>query len=114
MATTIRTTTAAQSSSSSSSSVAQLTPRGSTEVEARLNRESSERQRALELIRRKKRELEGSETPSTVYGGGMEKGGGYTDVFNRKEVEEAHKHREHRWERDHRIGSRYSDSHARR
>lgn len=113
---TTATTTAAaaiQSSSSSLSSSSQaVTSRGPNEVEARLNRESSERQRALELIRRKKRELEGSETPSTVYGDGMEKGGGYADVFNRKEVEEAHKHREYRWERDHRIGNRHSHSHC--
>jgi len=64
------------------------------QVRERLTRESSERQRALELIRRKKRELEGSETPSSVHGGG------YGDVFNRKEVEEAHRERERRW--DHR------------
>jgi hypothetical protein len=36
---------------------------------------------------RKKREMVGSETPTTVHGGDY---GGYTDVFNRKEVEEAH------------------------
>ncbi|KAI0794967.1 hypothetical protein C8Q75DRAFT_748280 [Abortiporus biennis] len=65
-------------------------------VSERLNRESSERQRALELIRRKKREMEGSETPSTVYGGRDE---GYRDVFNKREVEEAHRHRERRWDR---------------
>ncbi|KDQ52245.1 hypothetical protein JAAARDRAFT_50362 [Jaapia argillacea MUCL 33604] len=51
---------------------------------SRLTRESSERARALELIRRKKREMEGSETPSTVHGG-------YGDVYNRVEVEEAHR-----------------------
>ena len=62
---------------------------------ARLNRESAERQRALELIRRKKREMAGSETPSTVHGG-ME--GGYRDVFNQREVEEARRHRERRWD----------------
>ncbi|KZT00356.1 uncharacterized protein LAESUDRAFT_739671 [Laetiporus sulphureus 93-53] len=62
---------------------------------ARLNRESSERQRALELIRRKKREMEGSETPSTVHGGRDE---GYGDVFNRREVEEARRIRERRWD----------------
>ncbi|KAF4568289.1 hypothetical protein EYR40_010313 [Pleurotus pulmonarius] len=61
------------------------------EVNARLARESSERERALELIRRKKREMMGSETPSTVHGGG------YTDVFNRKEVEDAHRFRERGW-----------------
>ncbi|KAI0821253.1 hypothetical protein BC629DRAFT_1278047 [Irpex lacteus] len=59
-------------------------------VAERLNRESSERQRALELIRRKKREMEGSATPSTVRSG---MSGGYGDVFNRREVEEAHRYR---------------------
>jgi len=62
------------------------------EVQARLTRESSERERALELIRRKQREMRGSETPNTVHGGG----GGYGDVFNRREVEEAHRGREKR------------------
>src|SRR5262245_55381612 len=62
--------------------------------EARLIRESSERQRALELIKRKKRELQGSETPSTVHGGFE----GYADQFNRKEVEEAHRGRDRRWD----------------
>jgi hypothetical protein len=57
-------------------------------LEARLNRESAERQRALELIRRKKRETQGSETPSTV------RGGGYGDMYNKADVEEAHKHRD--------------------
>ncbi|KAH9918570.1 uncharacterized protein BXZ73DRAFT_52910 [Epithele typhae] len=58
------------------------------DVTERLTRESSERQRAAELIRRKKREAAGSETPSTVHGG---MGGGnrrYGDVFNRQAVEE--------------------------
>ncbi|KAJ3553745.1 hypothetical protein NM688_g3454 [Phlebia brevispora] len=59
------------------------------EVSERLTRESSERQRALELIKRKRRQLEGSETPSTVHGG-------YGDVFNRREVEEAHRNRDRR------------------
>ncbi|KAI0090864.1 hypothetical protein BDY19DRAFT_887583 [Irpex rosettiformis] len=59
-------------------------------ITERLNRESSERQRALELIRRKKREMEGSATPSTVRSG---MSGGYGDVFNRREVEDAHRHR---------------------
>ncbi|KAJ7735829.1 hypothetical protein DFH07DRAFT_927928 [Mycena maculata] len=58
------------------------------EVEARLTRESSERQRALDLIQRKQREMRGSETPSSVHGGG------YGDLFNRREVEEAHRGRE--------------------
>ncbi|EIN05413.1 hypothetical protein PUNSTDRAFT_25455, partial [Punctularia strigosozonata HHB-11173 SS5] len=54
-------------------------------VTERQTRESSERARALALIERKKREMRGSETPSTVHGGY----GGYRDVFNREEVEEA-------------------------
>lgn len=62
---------------------------------ARLSRESSERERALALIRRKKRELAGSETPSTVHGGIDE---GYGDVYNKRAVEEAHAHRD-RWRR---------------
>ncbi|KAI0354158.1 hypothetical protein OH77DRAFT_1522066 [Trametes cingulata] len=75
------------------------------EVAARLTRESAERQRALELIARKKREMAGSETPSTVYGGsagdrrGMG-GGGYGDVFNRREVDEVQRERRRGWERD--------------
>ncbi|KAF7328645.1 hypothetical protein MSAN_02473100 [Mycena sanguinolenta] len=60
------------------------------EVQARLSRELSERERAMELIRRKQREMRGSETPSTIHGGG------YGDVFNRREVEEAHRGRERR------------------
>ncbi|KAG1724554.1 hypothetical protein EDB19DRAFT_310075 [Suillus lakei] len=60
----------------------------------RLSRESSERERALALIQRKKREMRGSETPSTVHGGLDE---GYGDVFNRREVEEAHSYRRRRW-----------------
>ncbi|KAG1764336.1 hypothetical protein EDD22DRAFT_883923 [Suillus occidentalis] len=60
----------------------------------RLTRESSERERALALIRRKQREMRGSETPSTVHGGLDE---GYGDVFNRREVEEAHSYRRRRW-----------------
>lgn len=62
---------------------------------ARLNREASERERALALIRRKKRELAGSETPSSVHGGMDE---GYGDVYNKSAVEEAHAHRD-RWRR---------------
>lgn len=80
---------------------------GPPEVHARLTRESTERERALELIRRKKREMAGSETPSTVHGGADD---GYDDVFNRKEVEEAHRGRERRW--DHRDHG-WSDSRSR-
>ncbi|KAF8959812.1 hypothetical protein BDZ97DRAFT_1666698 [Flammula alnicola] len=67
------------------------------EVQARLSRESSERERALELIRRKKREMEANATPSTVHG---EPSDGYGDVFNRREVEEAHRYRDRRRRRD--------------
>ncbi|KAF9455945.1 hypothetical protein BDZ94DRAFT_1178865 [Collybia nuda] len=94
---------ASRSSTSTSSSTnyrpRMLPPASSKppEVHARLARESSERERALALIRKKKREMAGSETPSTVYGG---EDSGYGDVFNRKEVEEAHRGRERRW--DHR------------
>ncbi|KAF8200593.1 hypothetical protein K438DRAFT_1966060 [Mycena galopus ATCC 62051] len=66
------------------------------EVQARLTRESSERARAMELIRRKQHEIRGSETPSSVQGGG---GGGYSDVFNRREVVEVHRGRERRYPR---------------
>jgi hypothetical protein len=74
-------------------------------VGARLSRESSERQRALALIRGKQREAAGSGTPSTVHGGLED-----DNLFNRKEVEEAKRERaryrghrrggnESRWER---------------
>lgn len=75
------------------------------QVSERLSRESAERQRAQELIRRRRREMAGSETPSTVHGG-MD--GGYGDVFNRREVEEAHRQRDRDW-RD-RDGRRHGDS----
>ena len=76
-------------------------------VAERLSRESSERQRALELIRRKKREAAGSETPSTVHGGMGDGGYGYGDVFNRREVEEVQraKRRDRDWDRDRGFGS---------
>jgi len=81
------------------------------EVRARISREMSERERALELIRRRKREMEGNATPSTVSG---EPISGYGDMFNRREVEEAHKyrdrrrdnHRARRWDDDERNRSR--------
>lgn len=72
-----------------------------------MSRESSERQRALDLIRRKKREMAGSETPSTVHGG-MD--GAYGDVFNRREVEEAHRHRDRRWDWNDDRGRRRSSA----
>ncbi|KIM47302.1 hypothetical protein M413DRAFT_23522 [Hebeloma cylindrosporum] len=76
------------------------------EVQARLSRETSERDRALELIRRKKRQMEGNATPSTVC---EEPGSGYGDVFNRREVEEAHRYRDRpprRWEDEDRSRNR--------
>ena len=93
---------ASRPSTSSSTSTNTYRPRlpppsAPPEVAARLTRESSERERALALIRRKKREMQGSMTPSTVHG---DDDGGYADVFNRKEVEEAHRGRDRRW--DHR------------
>ncbi|KAH8987468.1 hypothetical protein EDB92DRAFT_1801332 [Lactarius akahatsu] len=74
--------------------------------EGRLARESAERERALALVRRKQRERAESATatPSTVHGG-------YADVFNRLEVEDAHRERDRawrqrRWEDDAGIGRR--------
>ncbi|KAF8157674.1 hypothetical protein K438DRAFT_1620710, partial [Mycena galopus ATCC 62051] len=60
------------------------------EVQARPTRESPERARAMELIRRKQPEMRRSEMASSVHGGG------YGDVFNRREVEEAHRGRKRR------------------
>lgn len=66
--------------------------------EDRIRRESKERARAMELIRKrqkeKERELLGSVcmTPSTVY---SEHTSGYRDVYNPRETEEAHR----QWER---------------
>lgn len=77
------------------------------EVQARLSRESSERQRALELIRRKKREMEGNATPSTVFGDSSD---GYGDVYNRREVEEAHRHRD-KWREGGYANRRWDESH---
>ncbi|KAF8999614.1 hypothetical protein BDQ17DRAFT_1391484 [Cyathus striatus] len=61
---------------------------------SRLARESSERERALALIRRKQKEQQGrgNETPSTVHGG--EDPEEYGDVYNRREVEDARRERE--------------------
>ncbi|KAK0478381.1 hypothetical protein IW261DRAFT_1565359 [Armillaria novae-zelandiae] len=86
----------ASKSSPSSSSSSRQRPRPASapgqppEVSARITRELSERERALALIKRKKR---GSETPSTVHGGIAESE--YGDMYNRREVEEAHRGR---WE----------------
>ncbi|EDR03685.1 uncharacterized protein LACBIDRAFT_306769 [Laccaria bicolor S238N-H82] len=79
-------------------------PSAPPEVQARLSREMSERERAQELIRRKRREMQGGETPSAVHGGS---GSAYGDVFNRKEVEEAHR------ERDRGSRRRYDDDRRR-
>ena len=68
------------------------------EVQARLSRESTERERALALIRRKRREMDGNATPSTVFNDS-----GYADVYNRREVEEAHRFRDRRWDSGHRY-----------
>ncbi|KAJ7495377.1 hypothetical protein FB451DRAFT_365570 [Mycena latifolia] len=67
-------------------------PSQPSELQTRLARESSERERALALIRRKN----GGEKPSSS---------GYTDLFNRREVEEAHRGRE-RASRDNRDNRR--------
>ncbi|KAJ6523113.1 hypothetical protein DFH09DRAFT_1372527 [Mycena vulgaris] len=58
------------------------------ELQARLTCESSECERALELVRRKQREMRGSEPPSTVHGSG------YGDLFNHHEVEGMHRGRD--------------------
>ncbi|KAF5379311.1 hypothetical protein D9757_007662 [Collybiopsis confluens] len=75
---------------------------GNPEVSARLSRESSERERAMALIRRKQKEMRGSETPSTVRGGGDSSE--YGDMYNRRDVEEAHRIRDRRWDEDYRSG----------
>jgi hypothetical protein len=91
-------------------------PPSSASREGRLARESAERERALALVRRKQRERERAEsataTPSTVHGG--DGGPGYADVFNRREVEDAHRERDRvwrqrRWDHDDR-----DDGHQRR
>lgn len=63
-----------------------------SQLDARLSRESAERQRARELIERKKREMAGSATPSTVRSG-------YGDMYNRVEVEEARRSKGRGWDR---------------
>jgi len=75
------------------------------EVQARLSRESTERERAMELIKRKRREMEGNATPSTVFNDS-----GYGDVYNKREVEEAHRFRDRRWDNGHRHWD-YDDRH---
>jgi len=66
--------------------------RPTSQLDTRLSRESAERQRARELIERKRREMAGSVTPSTVRSG-------YGDVYNRVEVEEARKSKGRVWDR---------------
>jgi hypothetical protein len=61
-----------------------------TLLDSRLSREQSERQRAAELIARRRRDQIGAETPSTVAGQTV-----YDDLFNRVEVEDAAKRRKH-------------------
>ncbi|KAF8468539.1 hypothetical protein DFH94DRAFT_776725, partial [Russula ochroleuca] len=99
-----------QTHSYSSPQQSQKTPPSSASREGRLARESVERERALALLRRKQREQKQAEsvtaTPSTVNGGP-----GYADVFNRREVEDAHRERDRswrhrRWEDDGRDGHR--------
>lgn len=90
------------------------TPSGDDASSARLTRESSERARAQALIARKKAERARSDgstiaTPSTVHGG-------YGDMYNRVEVEEAR--RERTWGRRGREvdmkGRRWDDDSRRR
>ncbi|KAF8580271.1 hypothetical protein K439DRAFT_1231550, partial [Ramaria rubella] len=85
-------------STSSLSSARRIQPPSNTS-EARVQRESSERARALELIRRKKREKErealgmANMTPSSV-ADGLDRDVGYRDVYNRQETEDAHRRRD--------------------
>lgn len=87
----------------------------SAPLESRLARESVERERALALLRRKRREREQAErataTPSTVNGG--DGGPGYADLFNRREVEDAHRERDRSW-RHRRWEDDGRDKHRRR
>ncbi|KAL0960462.1 hypothetical protein HGRIS_005505 [Hohenbuehelia grisea] len=90
------------SSASSSSRPRMQPPRPSgsapAPVAARIARESSERERALALIARKRKEARGSETPNTVHGGVEDEG--YADQFNHDAVVAAHRRRERGWEYD--------------
>lgn len=78
-----------QPRASTSTFASTSTPKDPTQ--ARISRESSERQRALALIEKRKRERAGNDTPSTVCGGA-----GYSDQFNREDVRAAHE----RYERE--------------
>jgi hypothetical protein len=104
-----------QSHSHSQSQQSQKLPPSSASREGRLARESVERERALALLRRKQREREHAErataTPSTVNGG--DGGPGYADVFNRREVEDAHRERDRSW-RHRRWEDDGRDNHRRR
>ena len=104
-----------QSHSYSQSQQSQKPPPPSASREGRLARESVERERALALLRRKQREREQAErataTPSTVNGG--DGGLGYADLFNRREVEDAHRERDRSW-RHRRWEDDGRESHRRR
>lgn len=104
-----------QSHSYSRSQQSQKPPPSSASREGRLARESVERERALALLRHKQREREQAErataTPSTVKGGNG--GPGYADVFNRREVEDAHRERDRSW-RHRRWEDDGRDDHRRR
>ncbi|KAN0113792.1 hypothetical protein V8E52_007445 [Russula decolorans] len=103
------------SHSYSQSQQSQKPPPSSASREGRLARESVERERALALLRRKQREREQAErataTPSTVNGG--DGGVGYADLFNRREVEDAHRERDRSW-RHRRWEDDGRESHRRR
>lgn len=58
-------------------------------LDSRLSREASERERAAELIARRKRERMGAETPSTTAASDA----GYGNLFNKTDVEEAARRR---------------------
>ena len=104
-----------QSHSYSQPQQSQKPPPPSASLESRLARESAERERALALLRRKQREREQAErataTPSTVNGG--DGGPGYADLFNRREVEDAHRERDRSW-RHRRWEDDGRDKHRRR
>lgn len=60
-----------------------------TLLDSRLSREQSERQRAAELIARKRKERMVEETPTTT----ASSDGGYRDLYNKVDVEAAHRRR---------------------
>jgi hypothetical protein len=75
-------------------------PNSDNPVESRISRESSERQRAMELIERKRRERERGgvlDTPTSV----ADSEGGYRDVYNRQETEDAHRRWGHSYHQNH-------------